>query len=190
MINADTLPSPVLDAVVRQCITQVSQLYLVDPSLANAKTVALGETFSRWVLRRAIDDAPRTGAQLFKQSGYWHQLTFDGVPGAFAHSQDGLDGSGVPSVCALGVSPLVAKIDQAITWLDTAASVDGLVRLVDIPSHYLLCFWISGVKDYVVAIHAADPALLALLPPAQVHPLSALTRAITDYRRQVPLVGP
>ncbi len=190
MINADTLSAPALNGVVRKLIPQLSKLYLIEPSLAGAANVELGETFTRWGLRRAVDDVPRPASASLRKIGYWHQLAFDGVAKAYAHSLDGTDDTGVPDIAGFGVSPLVPRIADAIAWLDGTATVDGVVRLVDIPSHQFIGFWIAGREDHVVTIHAGDPLLQGLLPLRTVHRFEAMMAGFREFRRQVPMMAP
>jgi hypothetical protein len=178
MIRPDTLPRPLLHAVAAQIGSSLPRLYALAPALAAARTFELAETVSLW----CIDPRARPGNgapdRMFRRVGYWHQLAFDGKPAAYAQTSWRSDRNVPPRIEVLGVSPIVAKLDAALDWIDRQSIPDAEIRLVDSPALGLHACWLAGPDHRFVIIHAGDPALLERTPLEQLHGLDAFARTV------------
>jgi hypothetical protein len=149
MIRVETLPDAALDAVATQIGQQAHKLADLDPALAGAKELELGETFTVWTPRRGFARAAHNSEAVFEPIGYWHELLVDGEPLAYARSA-GSSGE-APAVNTVGVSRIVARVHAAHRAVQ-AAGVEGdfKLRLVEVPFAYAHVFWLAGEREDLV----------------------------------------
>lgn len=177
MIQADTLPDQTLAKIADQIRSHIVKLHVDEPSLAQAQSVALAETFSIWTIRKGFANLERTAEALFEPIGYWHQLVFDGRAAAYARST--VSPEGALDLTGLGISPLVQKIDAAIDWLDTNVTRSYSVRMVIIPFAHLHCFWLKRDPDQFLPIDPLELEEPLQLRAGELVGIDAFVAAIT-----------
>ncbi|MDR3469923.1 MAG: hypothetical protein P4M07_28675 [Xanthobacteraceae bacterium] len=128
--------------------------------LAQGGTVEIAESFEVWFLGRS--STMRIGAslaQLAHRTGYWyHQLRLNGKAQEYALSQPHGPGVRDWEVHAVMASPLPARVDAAISWIDRQdISGDPLVRMLSVPAYHITAFWLVGGKeDRIVPIERSE----------------------------------
>src|SRR5204863_1584438 len=132
-----------LDVVAQQIGALLSDV--AEPALLNAQPIELKETFEVWTLGLdALAHGVATGkslSQIARPTGRWHhQIAFAGNASAFARSSMSPE-DGHQHVEELFISPLAAKTDQAIDWIDQNTSGDPFVTLLVVPAYYLHALW-------------------------------------------------
>ena len=135
-----------LDSVAQQIGELLGEV--AEPSLLNAQPIELRETLEVWALGLdALAHGSASGknlSQFARPTGRrHHQITFDGNPAAFARSSVSEAGCN-PVVEELFTSPLAAKLDAAMEWVDQNVSGEPSARLLVVPARYLHALWLTG----------------------------------------------
>ena len=153
MAHSDNVPDKALKAVaslIGEVIGDVlQQSHLLSATGESSLTLAadLGETFAVYRLDPgSVSQFRETGSdllQLAKPTGRWHhQIVVDGRGEAFARSTAARKDNSSASLRGLFVSPLAARIDNAIRWINDNAGGDPLVRLLIAPAYQIHAFWL------------------------------------------------
>lgn len=156
MAHADQIPGELLKKVASELGDTVRK-HLPPPAPGDSEQATLRlnlcETFTVWKLKKgvveALDSPEFTGdlSDWVEPTEFLHhQVREKGELVAFARSDRG-DGESPVNLSQYNISPLVSAIDSAIDVIernekDEVAASDPVVRLLEIPSHHIVAFWL------------------------------------------------
>jgi hypothetical protein len=156
MAHADQISVEILQKVAGELRETVKKhLPPIPPGDSEQATMKfnLCETFTVWKLKKGTVealDSPKFTGDLYDwvepTEFLHHQVREKGELVAFARSYRG-DGESSISLSQYNISPLMAAIDNAIDVIernekDEVAASDPVVRLLEIPSHHIVAFWL------------------------------------------------
>jgi hypothetical protein len=156
MATTDPLPKAVLQSVAEQ-LGQLLALprATVAGTLGELKQPRLTESLVVcFVTAEQVAHPPRDLSVLARPSGIWHhQVRTAGGPTHFARSRQ-LELKGIDlQVEQWTESPIAAKLDEALAWIDDSLPNDATVRLLVIPSYYVhALLLLRGRKSSVVLV--------------------------------------
>jgi hypothetical protein len=145
----------------------------MSPSQQEHGDFTLAETFELWILNEIDISLPwHRMSDVARPSGRWHHQVRDKLDGTATHfarsaSRRTRPGGSTLSVTAVMHSPIAAKIDAGITWIEDNESAinkggieDPVVRVLVIPSRYVHALWLScGTRDRIVVVDAPSGPL-------------------------------
>lgn len=135
----------------------------------------LGESLAVCVLTAdQVRRPPADFAEIARPTGAWHHQvhTGVGVTHAAQSQSGGLGEEDQHQVTQMFESPIAAKIDEAITWLDRKlAKSPATVRLLIAPAYYLHALLIIRGKTYS-AVVADQPASFKQLQSQTIYPMA------------------
>lgn len=137
---------------------QVGRFLALSPAhFPSRKHVEIAESFPLWTLdpERLVEHQPRDLDALAEPLRRWyHQVVIDGEPRAYAISSESAPHR--HTVMRVMRSPLPAKIDEAISWIDEHFPQASEVRLLDFAPSYVHAFWFAAdpAHKQVVVVNA------------------------------------
>jgi len=157
MAHADQISVEILQKVAGELRETVKEhLPPIPPGDSEQATIKINlcETFTVWKLKKGTVealDSPKFTGDLYDwvepTEFLHHQVREKGELVAFARSYRG-DGDNPLSLSQYNISPLMSAIDSAIDVVerneekDEIAASDPVVRLLEIPSHHIVAFWL------------------------------------------------
>lgn len=156
MAHADQIPVELLQKVAGELGDTVkNHLPAPAPGDSEHATIRLNlcETFTVWKLKKgtveALDSPEFTDdlSDCVEPTDFLHhQVREKGKLVAFARSHRG-EGDSPINLSQYNISPLMSAIDSAIDVIehsekDEVAASDPVVRLLEIPSHHIVAFWL------------------------------------------------
>lgn len=123
--------------------------HLIDQTLLTAP-IEIGESFPIWILKGdALKSKPGEPMELdlaklaTNARRRHHQIKSAGKDFAYAHSAASTEKS-AGGMKGIFKSPLAAKISRQFDWIEKNVDQDLIVRLLMIPTHQIVAFWILG----------------------------------------------
>jgi len=158
MPHTYNISDEILAVIAEQLGTHISQL--VSPDLLDRGSVEIMESFPIWTLGLdSVGAAFESGVdiqELASPTGRWHhQIRLGDSVTAFARSMPLGPSPNDWSVREVFASPIAAKIDNAIEWVDKISNYDPLVRLLIVPAYNTHAFWLTD-NDYHSTIIIID----------------------------------
>jgi hypothetical protein len=198
MARLESLDQRILQVIARQVADKSLHHRRRNRAAAGNPPMAMAENFRVWTLdpQAAVTSGGRL-RNIAKPTGHWHhQLRHSGAPEQYARSMQHGPNAEDWRVVGFVTSQTAAAIDRAIEWLDRYAGVEeGVVGLLEIPSHQMTVLWlespgedkillVSAPEKYETALgadrlHSGSQFLtqLAGLPPASGVPVKSAGRA-------------
>jgi hypothetical protein len=165
---------------------------LATPAARKAQSAALpvhlAERFEVW---RLLDKAFKAGAsfagarlsKFAKSTGHWEHLVRHGGKATELVSSKGASAGW--KVQAISSSPLAARIDEVIRWLDQHDESGAVVRLLVAAKFGLYAFWLfEKAHDEVVLIDSLGP--VSGLKREQKYPAEAFLEALLKQSATMP----
>lgn len=149
----------------------------------------VGESFAVcFVEARALAKPPADLAALVRTSGVWHhQIRVGDVTTHMARSTQSGFGGGEMTVQQSFESPVAAKIDDAIAWVDKHVKGRSTVRLLVIPAFFVHAFAIvrensSTVAERYTAVLIDQPAGFTRLAYETEYPLAEFLKLLAKEK--------
>jgi hypothetical protein len=167
MATADPLPQAALQSVA----AQLGQFLAAPPAqtpaaLAVVQQPELAESLAVcFVTAAQVEDPPKDLGVLARPSGYWHHQvrTAAGATHMARSSRQGFAGTDDMQVEQLVASPVAAKIDAAIAWVDEEhPDDDATVRLLVIPAYYVHALLMVRGEKYSAVLADQPPGFTEL----------------------------
>lgn len=152
MAHAQDVPPEALAVIARQIGERTPS---IPPGAAAQPGREVAESFPIWRLGlNATAQSTRDLRSLAVHTGSWHhQIRTHGSARAVARSTPNGPHPEDWQLLDVSASPLAPKVDDAIEWIDANVTGDPLVRMLIIPSYYIVAFWLQeGNADDVVMI--------------------------------------
>jgi hypothetical protein len=154
MAHAQPLSQNVLDVIARQIGDRLPPASLTPVPPGGALSIA--ENFPVWTLGLTATTRPdEPFRSLVTNTGNWHHQVHS-TTGEHLMGRSTPNGPNPEDWHVLSVSRssrIATKIDQAIEWIDNNVTGDPLARLLEIPSYYLLAFWLeSSTIDQIIIV--------------------------------------
>ncbi|WP_437931470.1 hypothetical protein WMF37_20170 [Sorangium sp. So ce291] len=181
MIKVDTLPPEKLADATRKAKAWVARILSCGAGGPGPSAITMHETFSCWRPGPGFDEKPLSLERVFEPAGYWHQVFFDRAPAAFVRTELTPDGEVI--VRGGSRAPAVAKIDEAVSWLDANEErfADHYVlRLLRMKGHYLHAFWLSGERPLIVPIDSETSRLKGQIRDLEAMPLEKFMQIVQE----------
>jgi hypothetical protein len=163
--HKERLRGRTLDGIARQAGRHLPRLR--DAQLARARSIELAESFAVWML--GADAVRRSDgkmlATLARDTQRWHhQIKHDGRARSYARSMPRGKTSHV--LCELYVSPLAAKIDNALRWAERHLADTKQALLLNVPAYHVFALWLTDEagEDRMVIV---DAPLTACIKPLE-----------------------
>ena len=167
MAHVQKVPDDALDAIAKQ----VGKLY---PSLDNNVTqrqpsAELTETFPVWFLStEAINTGNGNLLELAQDTFRWHsQIWIDGKPEGVVRTMASDGDASDWTVRQILKGDFAKTVDDAIHWVDAEVNTDPLVRILEIPTFFIMALWLIDGQESSVVIARLPEYLQSLSPLVQ-----------------------
>ncbi len=175
MANADPLSAKAIQSVATQLSNFLPSPKSTVLGMASAplKQPAVAESLAVCYLTvQQVTKPPENLKSLVAPSGMWcHQVRTASGATHLAMSQSHAFGSDELEVQQLGESPVAAKLDDAITWLETTVPDDNVtVRLLIAPAYFVYALAIIRPKKITVML-VDQPDGTTTLQPEREYPI-------------------
>ncbi len=185
MAHVQKVPDDALDAIAKQ----VGKLY---PSLDNNVTqrqpsAELTETFPVWFLStEAINTGNGNLLELAQDTFRWHsQIWIDGKPEGVVRTMASDGDASDWTVRQILKGDFAKTVDDAIHWVDAEVNTDPLVRILEIPTFFIMALWLIDGQESSVVI-ARLPEYLQNLSPLVQYSSQDFLEAL---RQEPPVIG-
>ena len=156
MIEKESMATIDLDAFVKKPGSPIQ--HMIDQKLLTAPIEA-GESFPIWILNGDVLK-PKPGesmeldlAKLATNSRRWHhQIKSAGEDLAYATSAPLKEKSTSYSMKGIFRSSLATKISRQFDWIAKNLDKELIIRLLMIPSHQVVAFWILGKDEHQILV--------------------------------------
>jgi hypothetical protein len=182
--TTDRLPDDTLKAIAAQLPTFTARgPFLPKNVAAPAEPDEIGESFAVCQLDVSqVRKPPKDLSKLTTPSGFWHhQLRTAGVAThtAVSTKQGFGDGHEVQQMFA---SPVAAKIDEAVAWVDKNVTGKATVRLLVAPAYYVHALLVIADDGSMSAVLADQPAGFTQLELEKRYPLAEFLKLLAKEK--------
>ena len=184
MATTDRLPDDTLKSIAAQLPTFTARgPFLPKNAAVPAEPDEIGESFAICQLDLAqVKKPPKNLSKLATPSGFWHhQLRTAGVAThtAVSTKQGFGDGHEVQQMFA---SPVAAKIDEAVAWVDRNITGKATVRLLIAPAYFLHALLVLADDGSMSAVLADQPTGYTQLQTERQYPFAEFLKLLAKEK--------